>query len=146
MKKIKSVLVINEKSVAKKFLKQSQSFWNTFSFLLLLQKKNILIESDTAVLLEHDTEAISLSWKSVECVETSLNLCSEKRRQVDTLTVHQLLWKLNSSTFKIYACTSPINRAGFLYFADHLKTKDEQQPLCGGAHFQEYIWWTLIKV
>ena len=105
----------------------------------ITEKKNILIESDTAVLLEHDTEAISLSWKSVKCVETSLNLCLEKRRQVDTLAVDQLLWKLNSSKFKIYACTSPINRAGFLYFADHLNTKDEQQPLCDGAHFQEYM-------
>ena len=33
-------------------------FWNTFLFLFLLQKKNVLTESDTVFIPEHDTEAI----------------------------------------------------------------------------------------
>ena len=142
---VKSDLVINEKSAAKKPLKaiSKYSFRNTFYVSRFITEKNVLTESDTVFLLEHDTEAISLSSKSVERVETSLNLRLGKHRQLNTFTADHLLWKLNSNKCKIYACTPSINRGGLPYFPDHLNTKDEHQliciPLCGGAHFQRYI-------
>ena len=142
---VQSDLVINEKSAAKKLLKaiSKYSFWNAFLFLFLLQKKNILTECDTVFLPDHNGEAFSTSSKSVERVETSLNLCLEKHRQLGTFTVDHLLWKLNSNKCMIRACISPVNHAGLPYFADHLNTKDKQQliciPLCDSAHFQGYI-------
>ena len=142
---VKSNLGINEQKCRKKLLKavSKYSFLHIFLFLFLLQKKKVLTESDTVFFPEHDTDAISLSSKSVKRVETSLNLCLEKHRQLHTFTVDHLLWKLNSNRCKIYACISPLNRAGLPYLADHLNTKDEQQliciSLCDGAHFQGYI-------
>ena len=60
---------------------------------------------------------------------------------MDTFIVDHLLWKLNSNKCKIYACTSPTNRAGLPYFADHLNPKDELIciPPCVTGPFQGYI-------
>ena len=142
---IKSDLVINEKLPQKNCLKQSQKtlFEILFCFSFYYRKKRSNRKKYTVFLPEHDTEAISLSSKSVERIETSLNLCLEKHSQLDTFTVYHLLWKLNSNKCNKYACTSPMNRVGLPYFADHLNTKGEQKlfciPLCDGAHFQGYI-------
>ena len=73
---------------------------------------------------------LRVNERVVEPVETSLNLCLEKHRQLDAFAVDHLLWKLNSNKCKIYTCTLPINRAGLPYFAKHLNTNDEQQLIC----------------
>ena len=70
---VKSDFVINEKSVQKNCLKQSENtlFEILFCFSFYY-RKNALTESDIVFLSERGTEAISLPPKSLERVETSL--------------------------------------------------------------------------